>query len=145
MALLFAGLSLAVVAQAAENYPFAGTWKLNLAKSKFSPGPAPKSATVTIGQDGKVDYQAEGADGQAEKWSVMMASDGTPASISGMDGTVAEKRVDERTVEHTWKYPKSTVNGKAVLNRDGKSMTYTMTGTTDDGKPVHNREVWDKQ
>ena len=25
-----------------------GTWKLNLAKSKYSPGPAPKSATTNI-------------------------------------------------------------------------------------------------
>ena len=27
---------------------FVGTWKLNVEKSKFSPGPAPKSSTVTI-------------------------------------------------------------------------------------------------
>ena len=25
-----------------------GTWKLNLAKSKYNPGPAPKSATFTL-------------------------------------------------------------------------------------------------
>ena len=27
--------------------PFVGTWKLNLAKSKYSPGPPPKNLTVT--------------------------------------------------------------------------------------------------
>ena len=27
--------------------PTVGTWKLNTAKSKYSPGPAPKSATIT--------------------------------------------------------------------------------------------------
>jgi hypothetical protein len=146
MALLAAGLCLAVTAQTTQSYPFAGTWKLNVAKSKFSPGPAPKSATVAIGEDGKVDYQGETADGQATKWSVMMTSDGTPATISGMEGsTVTEKRIDERTVEHTWKYPKSTTNGKAVLSKDGKSMTYTMTGTTDEGKPIREREFWEKQ
>ena len=26
--------------------PWFGTWKLNLAKSKYSPGPAPKSTTT---------------------------------------------------------------------------------------------------
>ena len=29
-----------------------GTWKLNTAKSKYSPGPAPKSNTVTYSMDG---------------------------------------------------------------------------------------------
>jgi hypothetical protein len=142
---LTAGLSLGVLAQTAQNYPFAGTWKLNIEKSKFSPGPPPKSATVTIGQDAKVDFEAESADGKPEKWSVKM-TEGTPAPISGMEGsTVTEKKIDERTVEHTWKYPDSTMNGKAVLSKDGKTIIYTETGTTADGKQIHNREVWDKQ
>jgi hypothetical protein len=146
LTLLAAGLTLGILAQTTQNYPFAGTWKLNVDKSKFDPGPAPKSATVTIGQDGKVDFEGESADGKPEKWSVMMTSDGTPAPISGMEGaTVTEKRIDDRTVEHTWKYPNSTTNGKAVLNKGGKSMIYTMMGTTEDGKPIHNREVWVKQ
>ncbi len=37
--------------QAAQNDRFLGTWKLNVAKSKFSPGPAAKAETVTIAQD----------------------------------------------------------------------------------------------
>jgi len=128
-----------------QNDAFAGTWKLDLAKSKFSPGPAPKSATVTIGQDGKVDFQGEGANGQAEKWSVMM-SEGKPAPISGMEGsTVTAKTIDDRTVEHTWKYPDSTSTGKAVLAKNRKSFVYTMTGQSADGKPVNNREVWEKE
>ena len=32
----------------AQGIPGIGTWKLNVAKSKYSPGPAPKSATVTF-------------------------------------------------------------------------------------------------
>jgi hypothetical protein len=31
---------------------FLGTWKLNTAKSKYSPGPAPKEVTVKFEQDG---------------------------------------------------------------------------------------------
>jgi len=32
----------------AQTNPFIGTWKLNVAKSKFEPGPAPKSQTRTV-------------------------------------------------------------------------------------------------
>ncbi len=35
-----------VSAQSAN--PAAGTWQLNVAKSKYSPGPAPKSSTIKI-------------------------------------------------------------------------------------------------
>ena len=38
----FAGVALA------QSDPSVGTWKLNLTKSKYSPGPLPKSNTVTI-------------------------------------------------------------------------------------------------
>src|SRR5438552_1332159 len=41
-ALTFAGVALA------QSDPAVGTWKLNTAKSKYDPGPLPKSNTVTI-------------------------------------------------------------------------------------------------
>ncbi len=47
---LFAGLSI-LSAQGAD--PRVGTWQLNVAKSKFSPGPAPKSQTLKIEAAGK--------------------------------------------------------------------------------------------
>ena len=42
-------LAAALTLSAAD--PSLGTWKLNTAKSKYSPGPAPKSSTVVISQD----------------------------------------------------------------------------------------------
>src|SRR5205807_10106945 len=36
----------------AQNSPLIGTWKLNLEKSKFPPGAAPRSQTATFEQDG---------------------------------------------------------------------------------------------
>jgi hypothetical protein len=45
----------------AQENPFLGTWKLNVAKSKFNPGPAPKSLTRTITADGSgTKYSFEG-------------------------------------------------------------------------------------
>jgi len=43
--LLFLAMLVSVGAWA-QNDPLVGTWKMNLAKSKFSPGPPPKSATI---------------------------------------------------------------------------------------------------
>jgi hypothetical protein len=46
LAAFFAVLAGAAFAQAADSK--VGTWKLNVAKSKYSPGPAPKSGTSRI-------------------------------------------------------------------------------------------------
>src|SRR5258708_23931513 len=43
--LVFALFGLATLLVAAD--PTVGTWKLNTAKSKYSPGPTPTSATIT--------------------------------------------------------------------------------------------------
>jgi hypothetical protein len=40
-------------AQSAD--PFVGTWRLNVAKSKYTPGPIPKSVTSTYEPAGKGD------------------------------------------------------------------------------------------
>jgi hypothetical protein len=61
----FGLLILCALALAAADDPFVGTWKLNVAKSKFSPGPAPQSQTVTIGADNKVEVSGTDSEGQA--------------------------------------------------------------------------------
>src|SRR6266487_2079251 len=123
--------------QAAQNDRFIGTWKLNVVKSKFSPGPAPTSITVTIAQD-KVSVEEVLADGKTQNWSCT-PSPGATATITGMENSsVMEKRVNDRTIEHTWKMGNSTMEGKGVLSKNGKKMTYTLTGTTQDAKPLHN-------
>jgi len=38
----------------AQSGPQIGTWKLNLQRSKYIPGPAPRSMTLNIAQDGQV-------------------------------------------------------------------------------------------
>ena len=137
----------ALVSQTASKNMAVGTWKLNTAKSKFDPGPGPKSATVVIGEDNKIQYSEETADAKSTSWSVLPTSDGTPAPITGMgeNATLVEKRIDERHVEHTWKIGSGTEIGKSVLSKNGKTMTYTLTGTDPDGKAMHNVEIFEKQ
>ena len=147
IALLGLAIPFAVTAQdkpMAQNDAFAGTWKLNVAKSKFDPGPAPKGETVTIAPD-KVTVEEVLADGKTENWSYTPTSGGT-ATITGLDNSsVMEKRVNDRTMEHTWKMGNSTMQGKGVVSKNGKKMTYTLTGTTADGKPIHNVDIFEKQ
>src|SRR5438132_8015428 len=62
--LLLVVLALAVTAAAADQH--SGTWKMNRAKSKYSPGPAPKNTTVTVEADDKgvkINAQGSNADG----------------------------------------------------------------------------------
>ena len=149
IAIAFVGLAipLAVFAQdkqTAQNDPFLGTWKLNVAKSKFSPGPAAKSETVTIAQ-GKVSVEEVMADGKTQSWSYT-PSPGSTATIVGLDNSsVTEKRVNDHTMEHAWKMGNATMQGKGVVSRNGAKMTYTLTGTNEDGKPLHNVLIFEKQ
>ena len=143
--LLAVTLSAAVVAQMSPNSPAVGTWKLNLAKSKFNPGPPPKNITVTIAPDGKVTVNETTAEGKDTNFS-FAPSEGKPVTIDGMDGTtISEKRIDDRVTEHTWTTGSTTMHGRAVISADGKIMRYTLTGTRADGKPVHNSEFYEKQ
>ena len=51
----------------AQGDPAVGTWKLNLGKSKYSPGPAPKSQTITITAAGNgIRVSAKGVDGDGK-------------------------------------------------------------------------------
>ena len=114
ISLLFLALLIpaALVSQTASKNMAVGTWKLNTAKSKFDPGPGPKSATVIIGEDNKIQYSEETADAKSTSWSVLPTADGTPAPIMGMgeNSTLVEKRIDGRHVEHTWKVGSGNVD-----------------------------------
>jgi hypothetical protein len=49
--------------------PFVGTWKLNLAKSKFDPGPPVRSRTVTVEPAGDgVKWSIEQVDANGKSW-----------------------------------------------------------------------------
>ena len=141
-------LGVAVVAEDSN----LGTWKLNLAKSKFSPGPAPKSQTLRVeawGADG-VKYTADGVDGEGKPmhWELQAKYDGklTPFKGNPDADMLAYKRIDANTVESTTQFKgKPTVRGTVVVSADGKTRTLTQTGTNAKGQTVNNVVVYDKQ
>jgi hypothetical protein len=139
IALLFVG---AVALAAAD--PFVGTWKLNVAKSKFQQSEPPQSQTVTIDADGKVSISGTDSKAQPVNWSYT-ATPGSTATITGIpDSSVMEVR-KENMVDHTWKMGKENSKGHGVISKDGKTMTYTIQGTDAEGKKYKNTEIYEKQ
>jgi hypothetical protein len=140
--ILFASATL-VAAQASQADPFAGTWKLNLAKSKFKPGPAPKSETVTIAPDGKTTVEGETPDGKTASWSFTPSGDAA-VSIQGLENSTVICKRTGNVAEDTWNFDGATLKARAMLSSNGKTITYTQTGTDKQGRAIHNVRVYDR-
>ena len=152
----FVALMLAVVlwgtsasVQAAD--PVMGTWKLNVAKSTYSPGPAPKHLTVRLepaGDGEKVTADGMGGNDQPihVEYTAKYDRKDYPITGSPMADTVSMKRIDTTTAERTDKK-----DGKVVqtltrkLSSDGKMLTVTVKGTNPQGQPINNVAVFEKQ
>lgn len=128
-----------------------GTWKLNVSKSKFEPGPAPKSATVTYAaSDGGIKRTGESieADGKTTSFGYTAKYDGKdyPVTGSSLFDSIAVKSINDHTAEATLKKGGKVVRtAKREISHDGKVMTIIMTGTNEKGEKVHNKAVYDKQ
>ena len=131
---------------------FVGTWKLNLAKSKYKPGPGPKSLTVKYEANGDgIKATSEGVNPEGQPIATQYAAsyDGQETPVTGTGAPydmIALKRIDASTVELTTKKDGKVVSkGKRVVSKDGKVMTVTTTGTNAKGEPTNNVMVYDKQ
>jgi hypothetical protein len=129
-----------------------GTWKLNLSKSKFDPGPAPRSETLKIeavGADG-IKFSSDGtdSDGKPTHYDFQAKYDGKDVSVKGNPDwdAISYKRIDANTVEATTKRAgKVTGSGKVTVSADGKTRTVMQTGTNAAGQKLNNVRVYDKQ
>lgn len=141
-------LLLSLTAAAADNW--IGAWKLNLAKSKFSPGPAPKSQTLKFeAQPGGFKLTSEQMDtqGKPAPSSYSVKYDGKDHAWTGNPNadTTMIKRVDDNHYDSTWKKGgKVTIVSKVAVSADGKTLTITQTGTDAAGKPVNNTLVFER-
>ena len=128
-----------------------GTWKANLEKSKYNPGPAPQSSTVVIeGMGDKMKVIVEGTDGEGKavhnEWTGKY--DGKDYAVTGDPNTDsrAYKKVDDQTYDITAKKgDKVMTTGKVVFSKDGKTRTVTTTGTNAKGQKFNNTVVYEKQ
>jgi hypothetical protein len=132
---------------------FTGTWKLNVAKSKYAAGMEVKDVTVVVAEEGAnlvVTVKGTAGDGKPisvkytfpAKGGAVNYTEGAPAS----GATVTSKRVNASTIDST-----SSLNGKevgsthAVLAADGKTVTRVVKGADAQGKAYQNTEVYERQ
>ena len=145
-----AALAGTVLAQSAD--PQAGTWKLNVAKSTFKPGPAPKSGTTKndpAGPGAKVVVEQTAADGTVRNWEFANSYDGRDVPITGNNpdaDTVARTRISANVVETiSKKAGKVVATQQSTVSADGKTRTVTTKGVNAAGQKIDNVAVYERQ
>jgi hypothetical protein len=131
--------------------PVVGTWTLNLAKSKFSPGPAPKSQSRTYTQsaDGiTVSVSGAAADGSPVSQHSTYQYDGKDYAFTGspdFDG-LSLQRVDANTVKATQKRGGvAAATTTRTVSEDGKVLTLATKGTNAKGVAFEDVSVFDRK
>ena len=139
-----------LLAQAPVANVMPGTWTLDVSKSTYSPGPAPKSqhAVLTAVPNGirTVADRVE-ADGKTVhfEWTGTFDQKDQPVVGDPARDAVSVKKIDDYTIEVTNKKGgKVTTVLHAAYAKDGKSRTETITGTDGQGRKVENVTFWTK-
>lgn len=147
---LFLGAICAFAVFGADNS--LGTWKLNVAKSTFSPAPMPvRSLTTTrtaVSGGVKVVSTGEMVEGSMINSGYTAKYDGSPAVMEGtIWDTISVKQVDADTFtnESQKKGGKYQTASQVKISADGKTMTVTSKGTNAEGKPLSSTFVYEKQ
>ena len=138
--------------------PFAGAWKLNVARSRFEGplGPAPKEATL-VRQD------------QGDQWvdtSRIVPAEGSPISfklavtrtggelklvellegeLPPGSGVLAKRKADSRSAYFKITLGELKATELDVVSKDGKTLTLTYEGADDRGKHWRRVEMYDRQ
>jgi hypothetical protein len=133
----------------AQSNPFVGTWKLNVASSKYDPGPAPQSQTRTWDAAGMVMVNGVNAAGKPMSYGYPIKGDGkeypTMGAVPNTADMLTTKKIDTNTFEANFtKAGKHVETATFKVSNGGKTMTINAKGATDAGA-FNNVLVWDKQ
>jgi hypothetical protein len=136
----------------AQTDPTLGTWRLNVAKSKYSPGPAAVSETriyeVAPGGGVKATFNRVEAGGMKRTITYTAMYDGKDYPYMGSPDAdmISLKRIDANTIEAVQKKNgKVSLTTRAVISPDGKTRTLTTTGTNAQEQKINNVLVFDRQ
>jgi hypothetical protein len=147
LVLVFLGFAAALCAAD----PFVGTWKMNLAKTKYKVGTPPKEQTVTIteaGTDLNIAIAGTAADGTKISMSYTVPATGGVGKViesSAYDG-ISAKRMGPNEREVMYKKGGKTVyTSHSKVSADGNSLSVHAKGTNPLGQTVDAANVYDKQ
>lgn len=129
-----------------------GTWKVNVAKSTYNPGPAPRSQTSiwATAPGGGWTSVVDGVDaaGKTTHTEQITMFDGKPVELKGAPAptTRAFSRIDNRSYQFVDRVNgKVTTTTRVTISADNKTRTNVATGTSADGKALNNTVVWERQ
>ena len=137
-----------VAAILAAEDPFAGTWKLNLAKSSSAMNRS--SVVVMKGLENGIECINDSVDlnGKATHVEWTARYDGRDSSVKGNEGvdSISLTRKDAHTVHFVQKKNgKQVTSGESVVSADGKTWTLTGKGGDADGQEFSFTAVFDRQ
>ena len=130
--------------------PQMGTWKLNEAKSKLTPGEGKNTTVVyeAAGDQVKVTIDGTDKDGKPTHNEWTGKFDGKDYAVTGdpKSDMRAYKKVDDHKLAFIVKKDgKTTVTGHIVVAADGKSRMVTARGAGEEGKKSKEKAAYDKQ
>ena len=143
------------VAAQSKDDPSIGTWKLNVAKSTFTPGPPIKGDTRSyeVNDEGWLIVQTETIQPDGRRTGVRFAAkfDGKAYPQIGRFAPtvtlITYQPVDKLTLKYTQRDAsgKVTSTNTRTVSADGKTMTIEQRSTDDKGRPVVNVELFERQ
>ena len=130
--------------------PIVGSWKLNVAKSKFSPGQELTAATRVYTEANGVytlDQKLTGTDGKESSYSVHYSDGKDVKQETGRPfDTTHAKKIDANTWDFDLKKDGKVVGHvHRVVSADGKTLTVHNTGMMSSGVAGDQTLVFDKQ
>jgi hypothetical protein len=130
---------------------FSGNWKINLAKSKYDPGPPPKGPSFSKldAIDGGLKFTNDGVNAEGKpthsEWSGKFDGKDNPVKGDPARDTAALKKIDDHTFDIINKKDGKVVGTtRAVFSKDGKTRTQTGPGTNAQGVKTNNTVVYEK-
>jgi hypothetical protein len=153
-ALLTISLAGTAAAQSKDD-PSIGTWKLNVAKSKFTPGPPIQGDTRSyeVNEAGWLFVTTETIQPDGTRTGVRFAAkfDGKAYPQIGRFAPTVTMITYEPVDRRTLKYTQRDTSGKIVstntrtVSADGKTMIIDQRTTNASGQPVVNIELFERQ
>jgi hypothetical protein len=130
--------------------PFAGTWKLDAAKTKYTTGEPPKDVTLVVQEQGdnlQVTATGTNADGSPLSIKYTVPVKGGAGHVQeGPYDAISSKVVSAHVRQNSYsKNGKEVSSRRVVVSKDGKMMRSTVKGTNPTGQTVRGADVYEKQ